>query len=75
MFCDTIELFADNLTLTRVNPSANLNAELLNRVGDRPAATDCAPDHQKSPESHHPRSRSRDRDAAQVAHDQASDVE
>ena len=34
------EFFTHNLTLTRVNPSANLDAESLDRGGNRPTAAD-----------------------------------
>jgi hypothetical protein len=38
MHRNATELFAHHLTLSGVNASANLNAELLDRIGDRPAA-------------------------------------
>ena len=39
MHCDATEVFAHHLALCGVNASANVNAELLDRVGNRPAAT------------------------------------
>jgi hypothetical protein len=38
MHRNATKLFAHHLTLSGVNASANLNAELLDRIGDRPAA-------------------------------------
>ena len=40
MHRNATELFAHHLTLSGVNASANLNAELLDRIGDRPTAAD-----------------------------------
>ena len=40
MHRNTPECFTHNLTLSSVNPSANLNAEFLDGVGNRPTAAD-----------------------------------
>jgi hypothetical protein len=40
MYSDPAQLFADHLTLSRVNARANVNAELPDRVHNCPAAAD-----------------------------------